>query len=520
MADFGYIDRSLWAEDGTIFVNQAADLGVQSLWRSYAGYLLVYPRICALIANLLPLYLTPFVFFCAWLLPFFVLAWVVVDKASARGVDNKTTLLAIILISLQPTSGDVYFSITNAQWIMGAALIIHLLVPTTTTEPVLPRGRINRCKEPISITLASLTGPFSVLLLPALAVRLYLLRDFNKHKIVYASVFSCALLQLAILTTSDRIHSNRFDSQIHHWLDALRVFATFGSSNWWVIGLSLLFWIILTYAFLTNCRTNGCSLYAKGNSSTIMTSMALLIFIAGAYASKVTPNAIHPLGGGSRYYFIPYTLLILSSILVPTKQKLPRYTLLFCLILICCYSFSSINRTDLQYQAHVEFANAKPNLTIPINPVSPNYPGWHIKANKSESFHEETENKVIQPEVLDKANFVSNRASAYMQDGVLVVASHDDDPQLFPPATSICADSKYVGVEILVRRNQPGWAQLFWSGDDLFGRHKSLKRYFPAGEISMYFAFRHSARTLKLRFVPMSSPGRADIKHFHLYCLA
>jgi len=33
-----HIDQTLWAEDGSIFINQARELGVSSLWTTYVGY--------------------------------------------------------------------------------------------------------------------------------------------------------------------------------------------------------------------------------------------------------------------------------------------------------------------------------------------------------------------------------------------------------------------------------------------------------------------------------------------------
>lgn len=47
----GPIAQYLWAEDGSIFINQAHTLGLAALWQPYAGYLHLYPRLVALLAN-------------------------------------------------------------------------------------------------------------------------------------------------------------------------------------------------------------------------------------------------------------------------------------------------------------------------------------------------------------------------------------------------------------------------------------------------------------------------------------
>ncbi|MGA2654651.1 MAG: hypothetical protein ABSF18_01560, partial [Gammaproteobacteria bacterium] len=37
----------LWAEDGQVFLTQALQMGLNSLWEPYAGYLHLYPRLFA-----------------------------------------------------------------------------------------------------------------------------------------------------------------------------------------------------------------------------------------------------------------------------------------------------------------------------------------------------------------------------------------------------------------------------------------------------------------------------------------
>jgi hypothetical protein len=53
--------KTIWAEDGTIFLTGAVDHGLGSFFHFYAGYLHTVPRIGALIAAALPLSIAPFV---------------------------------------------------------------------------------------------------------------------------------------------------------------------------------------------------------------------------------------------------------------------------------------------------------------------------------------------------------------------------------------------------------------------------------------------------------------------------
>jgi hypothetical protein len=49
--DTAHIDRTLWGEDGAIFINQAREFGFSSLWITYAGYFHLYPRLVAWLSS-------------------------------------------------------------------------------------------------------------------------------------------------------------------------------------------------------------------------------------------------------------------------------------------------------------------------------------------------------------------------------------------------------------------------------------------------------------------------------------
>ena len=53
--------KTIWAEDGTVFLADAVDQGISSFFHFYAGYLNTVPRIGALIAAALPLSIAPLV---------------------------------------------------------------------------------------------------------------------------------------------------------------------------------------------------------------------------------------------------------------------------------------------------------------------------------------------------------------------------------------------------------------------------------------------------------------------------
>jgi len=56
----------LWAEDGTVFANQAFKEGESAFLLPYAGYLLLVPRLAAYVANLFDSSALPYIFFFTW----------------------------------------------------------------------------------------------------------------------------------------------------------------------------------------------------------------------------------------------------------------------------------------------------------------------------------------------------------------------------------------------------------------------------------------------------------------------
>ena len=116
-ADHGphFADRHLWAEDGTVFLSSAHELGLDSLLAPYAGYYHLYPRIISMLANLAPLTERPEVLLAGWLAAFFVMILAAVRLVRHLGGSRWHAATIALLIALQPHNGEVLFTITNAQ---------------------------------------------------------------------------------------------------------------------------------------------------------------------------------------------------------------------------------------------------------------------------------------------------------------------------------------------------------------------------------------------------------------------
>jgi hypothetical protein len=145
-----------WAEDATVFWLQQYQHGFPaSAFQPYAGYLNVAARIVAAVASPLPYAWQPAAFVvCAAA----VTGWTAATIAGLALPPLLAALLALTAVLAFP-GGETLANPTNLQWVMATAL--PLIV--ATVSPAAPFARANQIAF---VAVASLSGPFSVLIAP------------------------------------------------------------------------------------------------------------------------------------------------------------------------------------------------------------------------------------------------------------------------------------------------------------------------------------------------------------------
>jgi hypothetical protein len=491
-------DQALWAEDGLIFIKQARELGISSLWISYAGYFHLYPRLIAWLSSLFDLQATPFIFLLGW---FVAYAWFIYSAAKSLLQYEKPVWvgLLVVLMVAQPHSGEVFFTLTNAQWFTGGALTIYVLTPTHNKPSVVEIGLL---------LIAALTGPFALLLLPVLLVRFFIYKDWSERKYVYIIIALAAFIQLSAILGSDRLTSGDVDKNIDHWLHAFFMFIGFGSTTTIAKLASVVFWLVTLYALAGKLNNNLDEDDDVTRGTLLLLLLGITLFWAsGLWAEKARPHLLNPLANAARYFFIPYLLVFLTTGLVVLKRPILKYIVYGALSVLAVSSFSAmnassfpmLNRYDLQFNAYVEFLKVKNDVAIPLNPQ------W---AASSWSVHlaDSSNDKAAEPILINAADI------KILNDRVAV--------QMLFSVDGKCSDSRYLGVEIdMSRPDVGGKVQLFWSENERFSARQSLLRYYPSGDIVVQFALpRKNVRYL--RFDPMEQQSPMNLNAVHLYCLA
>jgi hypothetical protein len=155
----------LWAEDGTVFLQQALDGPfLQTLGTPYAGYLHVVPRLLAEPATwFAPGAATPILAICAALTASLLAAFVWVASRSVFTTRPVRALVVVLFLFATPATFEFVGTIANLHWYGLLACFFALLHR--------PAGEREGAATAAVVALAALSDPMVALLLPLLLFR-------------------------------------------------------------------------------------------------------------------------------------------------------------------------------------------------------------------------------------------------------------------------------------------------------------------------------------------------------------
>jgi hypothetical protein len=498
------LGKFLWAEDGNIFINQVTDFGLRSLWIPYAGYLHTYPRLVTLLGSYFNLENQVYILLAGWITAYCLMVAVVVIAANNLEISPIFTLIAIILISLQPNSGEVFFNITNSQWMLGVALSIYLAV--------LPYRKMT-FGEFVILAILCLTGPFSILMTPIILLQNLKNRKFKENFWLYAVVVICALIQVSVLICSDRVAAGSTNLNLIIWIKALLRLMMFSTIKNTTFLLAATFWFIFIIASILHPKNLTEKVYIRKKISFLLLIIAVVNILAALYSSKIDPMAIVFSSSGNRYTWIPYSLIILSAVLVTFDFKWLRLFLVTCIVLIFYDHFHIPSMQNLQFSSYANFARQR-DVIIPIQPLVPNFPGFYIKGIAQNGSRNQTKGNQIKYDLID-----SHNVEIAVNGNNVKINAKTNDPYLIFNDQINCMNATDIGIDIELIREADGWLQLFWNESKEFTENKSLRRFYPMGKIKAQFAFPFNDKPVFIRFDPLEKTGHAEITSLQIYCL-
>ena len=479
--------KYLWAEDGNVFLNDAAVHGIGSLLLPYAGYFHVYPRLVAWAANPFELLDRPAVLLAGWLSAYIVMLVAIHRAGLALGLGAFACGALAVLIPLQPHYGENFFNIVNSQWLLGTALFLLVLaepVPAEREPPV----------RAVPIALLALSGPFSTLVLPLAVVRAFVLRDASRRVWTYGAVALGGAVQAMALMGSGRAAGASVGGTLSEWRQAVWLLLSFGADRPVETWAAAAVWALIVVSAVVAC--------ARGSGSDRRVFLALLLLAQAAlmiasslYSSKGQPFAVTSPGGGNRYTWIPYALIFASAAALSLRTRVVHLATFGTIGLLCFWNLHPVALPDLRFASFARFSRTVAQ-TIPIHPQWPAYPGWHVDAKSGPG-----------APVAAGTDLALDDASLRARDDVLTTL----------PIT--CGDATDLGVEVWMTREAEGWTRLAWSSSAEGPDTGSLRRWYPAGRVTAQYAFPMSAAPVVLRFVPTETAGAAALQRITVHCI-
>lgn len=355
-----------WAED-MLFLIGAEKWGIASWWTPQAGYFQLIPRLVAWSASFLDPLLQPSAFLVAW---FAVMLLTVQSCFSHRHDLPHKPLLAAALV-LVPHTGEVFFNLTNAQWIAAIGLFL-------TTMKRDPTNGSDWISDLSWLVFAGLSGPFIILALPLLVFRAVRRKTVEStFLLVGAALVSTAqgwsiLRNPPAMTFVEPVHVQRLFA-----MAALR------------LPLNAFFGAALVHGARSILILAGCSVLGLLVSQVIISGgnriliAAILFFLAASVAAAEFRMRFDLWGdgdliNGDRYFFIPKVLLLWSTIVLyhRAKYRLVRFSL--ALLLGCAVAFNAPGfqfqpLPDRHWYAMCPDIRAGHEVEITINP------GWRFR---------------------------------------------------------------------------------------------------------------------------------------------
>jgi hypothetical protein len=371
-----FINPQFWAEDGPVFFLQQYENGLSTITQPYAGYLHLIPRLIAFISELFfPYSLVPFVYtFMSFVITLFV-----INAIFSRRLNIKYKgLFSLALVLIPHYGNEVFMNVTNIQWI----LCVLLVTTAMKEEPNYVYGNLKTqyVFDIITTTLCGLTGPFLIFIMPLFAWKWF--QNKNKYNsIIIFAVGIILIVQLSLIpfeTVELRSSYINLDLNAYGQIIGTKIFG----------GLFLgrlansISPFLLSAVYFSLVVTLVLHSPHKRKFIIFFLYIHLVILLAVFYKFKATPEILIPPENGTRYFYLPYIMIVWS--LVIALEEIKNWKKALILIALLCVFFSAL--TSNFRSSYIDFNwlfysknIGKEDIVIPINPK-----GWqiYVKARK------------------------------------------------------------------------------------------------------------------------------------------
>jgi hypothetical protein len=374
-----------WAEDGVIFFLQQYEQGIRAIFNPQDGYLLLVPRLVAIVSQwFLPYRFHPaFYNYCSLLFTLVVIA----DVFSERLKFKYKPVMAIAVVLVPHYANEIFLNITNIQWILSLLLVTTVL----KVEPDAKYGNVTWQKAwDLSTTfVCGLTGPFIVFAAPLFIYKWYTTRHRHRAWLMGVAIFAAGVQGLMQITHSEIPRQEMPNVLLCLGIIGFRAFADNFVGLWMedVVGryasLSVLMWVFFGL-FVGMCAVIAIAAYRRKVIMPVAIMAAFAAMIITVTFARYTHNlsALFFMDFAPRYSYIPAVMLVWSMVMCLGQPKM--WTDVVIKVLLAAMLLSSFTSgfrngpaIECDWAKWSQQIGKQPDLRIPINPY-----GWEIVFGK------------------------------------------------------------------------------------------------------------------------------------------
>ena len=396
-----------WAEDGTVFYQQAHEFGfLHSVLIPYSGYLHLFPRLIAGLSLFLPLSFVPLFFNLAALAVQCLPAiYICTPRLENLGPFRVRLLLAFLCFGITGVH-EVWGNLTNSQWQI--ALLSFLILIASP-----PQSRLGNWFDRVALGIGALTGPYCVLLLP-IAVIVAFYRRSSRTISQLAILGVGALAQTIALLIVGRPHLGKLGASFPLFckLVVIRGFVPDLPASMRVARLLHLpvdSWIFSCCVVVAALAVTAW-IFRHGSLEMRCALLFTALMLAASLASPVVvvggaeqwPTMMMP-GVGERYWFIPRLMLVVAVLWIATQRvskwaRAAGAAMMLAILISSAIHWHLVRAPGMYWDPYLHVFNALPvgaQLKIPINP-----PPWTLLLTKKPNDRESHDPGFLDGEVM------------------------------------------------------------------------------------------------------------------------
>ncbi|HUC89530.1 MAG TPA: hypothetical protein VMR45_01905 [Patescibacteria group bacterium] len=381
------LNAQFWAEDAKWFSEVVnTNNSLLNFIHPYSGYLTTIERLVGWIAGFFPLQISPLIYnLSALSIQALVLVYLWSKRADFVSKEMKV-LLSFAYVCL-PYTEEIHANITNSQWYLAILLFLLMFIKESSNVYV-------KYIDRFIILVASLSGPYSIFLMPIL-----IFESLRKKKILtkYYIVAAAAVIQLLCLALTRNAQGANIGYSVTFFFQIIggQVFGSglFGTEAWtffmskpWiapvagVLGIEMMIYVFIKASYVMRYYIAYCSMVFGA-------ALVSVIYLPPnmSWWYYFTTEAF-----GGRYYMLIHTAVFVTlGWLLLTKTKV-NILLRIAAGIILALSFAIGVPRDFEYRPYKDFEykaytqeyyklKRGESLNIPVNPGE----GWQATIYKN-----------------------------------------------------------------------------------------------------------------------------------------